>query len=171
MKGSRDRQETRHRIYSLIAFVTLTVIGIITINLLLAVGRRHTARLYHDPREALVTIFARNEEFFRRDMKRYGTLEELVKADKISPEALAGPIEGYRYRVEVATVTSYVVTADPEGPAPPPEAPKEGKRAMPVQPRRSFYVDQTQEVRAELPPRKAGPGSPVIWSPRDPGSR
>lgn len=158
--GSVERRSVRHRLYSFLGFLAVTVIGVVALFMLRGVGKRHVGKLYHSPERALYEVFGSHETLFKHRNGRYATLRELVRDEGLSDELLEGPIEGFTYAVPIATVGSYVVTADQTGPDPV----HPGKD--PVRRYRHFRMDETQCVRGEEA-RPAGPDSPIIYSARD----
>src|SRR3954447_22601119 len=111
-----DRQALRQRTYAVVTILMLVIVGAVVLISLLAAGRQrvHT-HLYRDADRTLLHVFAETETRWRFLGKHdsYATLEELVTGGAISEEFLAGPVEGFRYRVLKATPDKFVVTAEP----------------------------------------------------------
>lgn len=176
--SSFERQSRRRSTYYVVAFFGIVVLGGVTVySILAATKQRVRTHLYHDPELTLRYVFAQNETkwLFIQKHATYASIDELVNEGMISEEFREGPVEGYRYRVVTATASSFLVTAEPEGPmpSPTPEPPDpRNPRALPavVRPRQWYRVDESHTIRADA----KGPAtneSPVVWSPRDLTSR
>src|SRR5437667_10046424 len=97
-RRSFDRRAMRQRTYYAVAFLSVAVVGGVLLISLLAAGKQrvHT-HLYRDADRTLLHVIAEPETRWRflGNHAAYGSLEELVKADAICDEFLAGPVEGY----------------------------------------------------------------------------